>query len=461
VQSCSQSRHPSCTFRQRNGAFKDILVMQRATNLALVRAVPVRAEAASERRAHERHAVSALAWLNQVRLKYGPTVSLIDLSVCGAQIDVSQSLQPGTTVVIEIAGRKGDVLVPSRVVRCHVSDIAPSITYRGALEFKQPFALPEAPANSVADADANMLHEHARLTVALKRQAESSTFAPSAGQTCVGAASLAAALAMIESPSGRRAGGALPREVGRLFRTLTRSIETGQTVDKLLAEVADQLRRTVPTRSIRLIDAGAPMTFHTKDAIALDVPSALGQEKKLLVEFPRGCQLEAWHLQLLKTAVHLVALINEVEASRHAAEEEPMRRAAQGHVAGWHRMVARYRDGRTLKGYGRDFFPAKGQVQIEAVPNGPPASRITVHLAHLKAVFFVHDFDGLRLIDPRETLNSSGRPIAVTFLDGEVLTGTTLNYSADGPGFFVSPEENTNNHRIFVVGSAVQRVEFP
>jgi len=436
--------------------------MQRATSLALFRPVLLRTETASERRAHERHAVSALAWLNQVRLKYGPRVALIDLSVGGAQIDVRQSLRPGTTVVIEIAGRKGDVMIPSRVVRCHVTDIVPSVTYRGALEFKQPFALPEVPASSVAEADANVLHEHARLTVALKRHAGSSGFAPpSAGQTCVGAASLAAALAMIESPAGRRGGSAFSREVGRLFRTITRSLEVGKTVDQLLAEVAEQLRRTIPARGIRLIDAGAPPAVYAKDAIALDVPSAPGLEKKLLVEFPRGCPLETWHLQLLKTAVHLVTLINEVEASRHTTEEERTRPAVQSRVAGCHRMVARYRDGRTLKGYGRDFLPAKGQVQIDAVPNGPPASRITVHLAHLKAVFFVHDFDGLRSIDPTEAPNSPGRPIVVTFFDGEVLTGTTLNYSADGPGFFVSPQENANNHRIFVVGSAVQRVEFP
>jgi PilZ domain len=83
----------------------------------------------SDRRADERLAKSAVSWLNEVRLKYGPAVSLIDLSASGAQIEMTcHRLEPGRTVVIELTGPDRELSVPSRVVRCGVSGIMPYVT---------------------------------------------------------------------------------------------------------------------------------------------------------------------------------------------------------------------------------------------------------------------------------------------------------------------------------------------
>ena len=50
----------------------------------------------------------------------------------------------------------------------------------------------------------------------------------------------------------------------------------------------------------------------------------------------------------------------------------------------------------------------------------------------------------------------------MTFIDGEILGGRTLTYSAEGPGFFMTPTDCTsNNQRIFVVNNAVRSVQFP
>ena len=99
-----------------------------------------------------------------------------------------------------------------------------------------------------------------------------------------------------------------------------------------------------------------------------------------------------------------------------------------------------------------------------AVPEGPAASRITVPLTHLKALFFVHEFDGRKEteIESRPSGDAhSGRTITVTFLDGEVLTGTTLTYSADGPGFFMRPDDSaSNNERVFAVTGAIRHIQF-
>ncbi len=125
--------------------------------------------------------------------------------------------------------------------------------------------------------------------------------------------------------------------------------------------------------------------------------------------------------------------------------------------------MVRYTDGRLLKGYSRNFMPSKKQIDLWSAPDGPPESRITIPLTHLKAAFFVQDFAGLAsYVGPVEETVAAGRRINVTFADGEVLSGTTLNYSPGGPGFFVVPvDAKTNNLRVFVISSAIRKVQFP
>ena len=448
--------------------------IQAIRDFTLVRpagAFEARAAEGSNRRAHERLTMSDLAWLNRVGLKYGPSVSLIDLSVGGVQIEAtSRCLQPGAIAVVEIAGRHGEVAIPARVVRCEVAGLSPNIVYRGALEFKRPFALPEVDSDRTGlGGNANPLHVYARLSAALNRLGRSNGFrSPNVRLADVGAAPLAAMLALIDSPSGRRAGVPFSRELSRLFDAVTNAVEAEEPCDKMLADVAERLRRAVPALSIRLIDALAQAPFHMRKAVAFDVPSARGRGKRLLVEMPSGSRLEEWHIQLLKTAAHLATLITAIDEVRQTAEEREqashiVQPAGQTNVEGWHRLVVRYRDGHMLKGYSRDFLPAKGQVHVDVVPNGPLTSRVAVSLTYLKAVFFVHEFDGLQPnTESAGSLDAHGRPIVVTFFDGEVLVGKTLNYSADACGFFMMPTDiKGNNHRIFVVNGAVRHVQFP
>src|SRR4029078_11042910 len=98
----------------------------------------------AERRAHRRLTVAELSWCHHARIKYGPEVSLIDLSVGGAQIETtSYPPQPGSTVVIELAAGERTWPVPARGVGFHLASLAPQPTYRGGLAFKRPFDFEE------------------------------------------------------------------------------------------------------------------------------------------------------------------------------------------------------------------------------------------------------------------------------------------------------------------------------
>ena len=49
----------------------------------------------------------------------------------------------------------------------------------------------------------------------------------------------------------------------------------------------------------------------------------------------------------------------------------------------------------------------------------------------------------------------------MTFKDGEVLVGSTQGYQQDRPGFFLVPADpRSNNDRIYVVTTAVEKVSF-
>jgi hypothetical protein len=462
-----------------------------ASSLALVRREPPAALEAepSDRRVHPRLTLSDLDWLNTVRLKYGPVVSVIDLSSGGAQIETASRLHPGAVVVVQISGSEGEIAVPSTVLRCQVSRVVPYTMYRSALSFKRTFDAPSSHGDRGSDTFANLVAEHARMTAAIRKLSQART-GPD-GITLIGDDILTTMLALIQSPAGRRAGDGFRRHLTQVFRELTRGIESGTPADVLLTGLGERLRRSVPTRVIRIVDGATSIGPHGPDTIYFDATREGTVIARLVVEFPRDCQLEEWHLQFLRIAAQLVALVGEVATLRAPAsrvtapEPDPAHAAAPPHVAPpttssnpapvhtpgiespalpgatWTKIVARYADGRVVKGHCRGFIPARGYLSVSPAPDGAQSTVTTVLVRHLKAVFFVHDLEGTPGgVEP--TPVARGRDIVVTFMDGEVLSGTTLNYAVDGPGFYLSPhEQRGNNLRIFVVNEAVRHVQFP
>jgi len=128
------------------------------------------------------------------------------------------------------------------------------------------------------------------------------------------------------------------------------------------------------------------------------------------------------------------------------------------------KVVARYSDGRIIKGFIQDFLPNKDSFHFFQASKGP-GEAIEVFVRELKAIFFVRDFKGNPLYEERKLYmkgeKPSGRKVEVTFVDGEVLAGSTLGYEPKRQGFFIFPvDPKSNNARIFAVSSAVKQVRF-
>ena len=129
------------------------------------------------------------------------------------------------------------------------------------------------------------------------------------------------------------------------------------------------------------------------------------------------------------------------------------------------KVVARYKDGKVIKGFTHDFFPNKDRFHLFP-PDNPSANGIEVVISRLKAVFMVRDFIGNPQYNERkeyiEGEKFSGVQVEVTFVDGEVLVGSIQVYDPKRQGFFLFPADpKSNNIRVFVVSSALKNVRYP
>jgi hypothetical protein len=129
------------------------------------------------------------------------------------------------------------------------------------------------------------------------------------------------------------------------------------------------------------------------------------------------------------------------------------------------KVIARFIDGRIIKGNTVDFSPGRDVFHVslaDALPGDKPVAILT---NALKAVFFVKDMAG----DPKHVATNefdpsrpcAGRKIKVVFRDGEVLVGITTGYQPGRPGFFLVPADTcSNNERCYVVTAFAKEINF-
>lgn len=125
------------------------------------------------------------------------------------------------------------------------------------------------------------------------------------------------------------------------------------------------------------------------------------------------------------------------------------------------RIVARFTDGRTVKGTTQDFSVTRDFFHVILPEAG--AAPVRIGMAALKAIFFVKDHTGNKDYNERKAFDKvvPGRKLQVVFKDGEILVGTTTSYDGNRPGFFLTPADpQSNNDRIYIVARAVRAVAF-
>lgn len=125
-------------------------------------------------------------------------------------------------------------------------------------------------------------------------------------------------------------------------------------------------------------------------------------------------------------------------------------------------VVARYRDGRLIKGISLDVDPTKPTCHVR-----PPGARaMEVKLAELKALYFVKTLEGDAAHEEGSVFDASDRrsagstKVQVTFDDGEQVVGFTNRFPPNRSHYFVVPTDlKSNNVRILVNSAAVRTIE--
>jgi hypothetical protein len=125
-------------------------------------------------------------------------------------------------------------------------------------------------------------------------------------------------------------------------------------------------------------------------------------------------------------------------------------------------IVARYLDGRLLKGTSLDIHPSRPTFHVR-----PPGERaVKVNLAELKAVFYVRTLEGdaSRAEDltpnPEDSRSRGSNLVRLQFQDGEVMVGLSNGSPSGRPYFFIVPvDARSNNLRILVNQAAVASLE--
>jgi hypothetical protein len=428
-----------------------------------------------ERRAYARQRDAELQWVRAARLSLGQGVSLVDLSAGGALLDSPVPLRPNSVLGLEIVGAGVFTVVQFRVLRCEVGGLQPErTTYRGACEFTRILDLPGVqPTSGLRGPSAPIAF--VGLDLALKHLVDRVGPAGDAGS--LSSAEILEALQALLARAAKQQSDPFGEQLGALLAQVVPALEQRTGLSSILAGIENQLRRSVPQATLRMTAPGDAAAESGVKSIVISMPGSGTGSPIVSIDLPRGLVVNDWQSRLLRTASRLIALLQRLDAGRiempiavgppatqpaasvpAAPEPEP------SEATGWQKIVVRYVEGQILKGYTQDFHAGRQQFSLWPAINSPASERVIVPLARLKGVFFVRNFAGDPTYVERTEpgLPANGRRIEVTLIDDEVLLGSTLNYRADGNGFFVIPADpRANNIRVFVVASAVRQVRFP
>lgn len=116
-------------------------------------------------------------------------------------------------------------------------------------------------------------------------------------------------------------------------------------------------------------------------------------------------------------------------------------------------IVARYADGRTVKGTSLDVAQDRPNCHVRTADG----DMVEVELKDLKALFFVKTLDGNKAhvegdaIIPSDPRLRGAKLVEIKFYDGERIVGLAMRYPPNKPYFFLVPvDPKSNNLRVLV-----------
>ena len=122
-------------------------------------------------------------------------------------------------------------------------------------------------------------------------------------------------------------------------------------------------------------------------------------------------------------------------------------------------IVARYIDGRTIKGTSLDVAQDRSNCHVRTAEG----AMVEVEFTDLKALFFVKSLDGNakhvegNTVAPTDPRLRGAKLVEVKFQDGEAIVGLSMRWPPNKPFFFLVPvDSKSNNIRILVNHAQVE-----
>jgi hypothetical protein len=126
-------------------------------------------------------------------------------------------------------------------------------------------------------------------------------------------------------------------------------------------------------------------------------------------------------------------------------------------------VIARYMDGRLIKGTTRNFDSADRYFHIEP-PESPYGEGERILYDELKAIFFVKTLEGRRDYEEKKSFKGAkgyGNKVEVKFTDGEKVVGYLYKLDRSHRGVFLYPvDPDSNNDRIFALYHAIESLQY-
>jgi PilZ domain len=272
----------------------------------------------SDRRAHRRFAADELHGLRAARIKFGPSVRLVDCSEGGALIESEVPLMPESEATLELIGDSQKSTVPFRVVRCHVSTVESRLLYWGACAFTRPLELADLLRPKSNDPTTSPEDHVDRFDITVKAIVERNISLADGGagpRRSASAGQVRELLTLLREVSRSRPADPGEHSIKDVLGIVIAALERGdkQGVAHLLIE--ERLDAALPWLKARFAAAPAlPATADT-EALYLSLPTAAGTPSRVLnVELPMGSILEDWQFRLLKATTYLAALLEPAPA---------------------------------------------------------------------------------------------------------------------------------------------------
>ena len=444
-----------------------------------------------ERRVYPRVTSQDLSWLREARMKYGPAVHVIDVSAGGALFETQARVSPNTDLVLHFIGHTLDTVIASRVLRSQISALGEAPCYRGACAFRRSLDVAQllGPGPRTHAAPVDDLRAAFALKSIVDRYVDADDDTASESPEVTG---MLDALRVLQGSAERRTDPA-DRQLAELVARALRALEGIESIRAAMGGIEAHLRQAMPLVAIRVMGAPAAAADGA-ESIYFDVTASRRTPPGVLnIEFPAGFAPDSTQFRLLKASAYLITLLrgfhvrspasctapraamrtpNHATAAVPGLVREPLAASDTGAVAescradpaanAWQAVVVRFVDGRLLRGYTNDFHSLRSQLHLSSSP-GTTDDRLLVPLGSVKAVFFVRELAGDPTRLDRLTCEgpSNVRRIEVTFNDGEVMLGSTLNDNLSRQGFFLDPADAAGNTlRVYIIATAVRHARF-